>query len=302
MTPGVATLMMEGMSTLIPDTTILDLYNALHDGDNKVMGEMLERIEGSPELTHHFLNSASEYLLEDALNLKAPYWVVAKMAGFGCPDEPNKSRKVWQNLNLRALESKPERTGEEIEEYCQLARVLIDAQIGTENLEGKRWTAVHVIVKNLGAHSTAAAIELLDYMKQSKEGFNLNQVDEVGETPLACAFWELNLALARYLIDNGADVNLKTKGGSSNLSYIFRDTLAAPDRLDQTETILAAVELLQSSGYTVPLEEDKAKIFHDHRNSPVDLAKVGGLFAALEKKQIAEDTPDITVKRSGPRL
>ena len=290
------------MSTLIPDSTILDLYNALHDGDNKVIGELLERIEGSPELTHHFLNSASEYLLEDALNLKAPYWVVAKMASFGCPDEPNKSRKVWQNLNLRALESKPERTGEEIEEYCQLARVLIDAQIGTENLEGKRWTAAHVIVKNLGGYSPEAAIELLDYMKQGKEGFNLNQVDEVGETPLACAFWELNLVIARYLIDNGADVNIKTKGGRSNLNYIFRDALSAPDRLDQTEDILVAVKLLQSSGYTVPLEEDKEKILQDHRGKPVDLAKVYALMTVLERQEIAEHTPDITVKRAGPRL
>lgn len=52
-------------------------------------------------------------------------------------------------------------------------------------------------------------------------GFNINQKDHQGKTPLFYA--SINLEMTRYLLENGADVNQKDRHGKTPLFYAIRD-------------------------------------------------------------------------------
>ena len=93
-------------------------------------------------------------------------------------------------------------------------------------------------------------------------------------TPLHIAAQAGHLELAKWLCENGADVNRKSKYGDTPLNSICRPPM-------QPHWV-QAVELLMSRGADPTIPNDEGEIPIDHaKKSPVNWEKVKHLFSSL---------------------
>ena len=75
-----------------------------------------------------------------------------------------------------------------------------------------------------------------------EKGANINQVDNIGMTPIHMASFNANSSKLEYLIEQGADLCVRNNAGKSGLQFALRHLpsttmLAIQKRMDESITV-----------------------------------------------------------------
>jgi hypothetical protein len=102
---------------------------------------------------------------------------------------------------------------------------LLAARVGISG-NPRGWTAVHLLVSASSCEDAyPAAIDQLDQLRQA--GYDMDAHDDIDETPLMVALWDLNVPIARWLLQHGARVDGATIGGCTVAGYTIKSTSKA---------------------------------------------------------------------------
>lgn len=170
-----------------------------------------------------------------------------------------RARSIWNTWSNRASPRQKNDNGELYApdpESGRLLDILIDNGVGISELTGKCWGAAHIVVSTYFMDEDKSLAALV---KMKAAGFGMDDVDEIGERPIAIACWTLNMESLRFLIQEGASLTEKTMGGHSLLGFLFRSYSGdrPVDKHDRLDEIKEAADLLHQSGYDFLSEIDE---------------------------------------------
>lgn len=299
--------------TTSKDPLFKSFVSAVLNSKTKVFPQLLEQVRDNPEIKAQVL-AYSHYGMTDSLlaaaikdrSPKLSLDIIEGLASLGKPTSDRAEKTAWSVAGMRLdqeTKSHPKYLQQSLNNYVKVVKILIDHQIGTKNLEFKCWTPPHMVIAALAHIDPKHSRDLLEYMQD--QGVNINQVDEIGETPLAVAFWHLDLQSARYLLENGADHQAMTNGKRTIGSFLFR-SWSAKDKSEHYETIIKAIQLLIEFGYdldTLQKDAEKATVGYqqvgaeDRIQHAVKCAK-----SLIESQELKQSTIVSQPKRQGIRL
>lgn len=160
-------------------------------------------------------------LLDGAVEMESwdtATWLIEK----GARVVPSVSRLVWGRVAYALWPgiAKNSFSAETAAQAQVWADRLIAAGVGKTDLTGVCWGAAHLATAGAG-NETPRAVAFLGAL--CKAGYGIDDIDEMGETPLLVALWHQDRVLTQWLVANGASLDAKTRGGSDALSMLVRE-------------------------------------------------------------------------------
>lgn len=152
-----------------------------------------------------------------------------------------------------------------------------------KQIRGECWTPAHMASGLKNQEQAIAHLRTLESL-----GFDLDTVDEVGETPVMVAAWKSTPATVVHLLNRGADMLSQTNSGRGVFDYALR-ALADGSEEDEQDTV-GLLCWLRDRGY--PVESSLAR--HDFRDE--------ALRSRVEAALLQRAAPSATLNRSGLRL
>lgn len=173
---------------------------------------------------------------------------------------------------------------------------LVERGIGREDLANRHWGPQHIACQ-MSHHDETLAIERLRKMQSS--GFDLDQKDEIGETPLLVAAWSASPRVMEYLLDKGASIHSVTSGGRDLLDFVFRDK-GDDSKRRRMDEVAQCLNLIDARGFDVVSAFEKA----DRKAMEIWELDFMPVLADFQASKISEGTPVISPKegRKSPRL
>ncbi len=258
-------------------------------------------------------------LLEAAIKSSTPE-VLETLIQYGAANSPQEStatripsRNAWQAL-YRRLEMAGHPEALPVHSYTsgqndmfipldeakravadQIFDVMLKYGVGKDDLKGKCWGPVHkMITLSRGEHERT--LEQLN--KMVEHGYRMNDVDEIGETPLAIACWYMQAPLIPFLIQHGASLTQKTSGGRGILSFVFRD-ISNVDKWEDPTAFIPVLNALDVGGYNI--EGDIQELIAGNERGWIkseinDIVKL--LRSFTEQKSLEACTPSVVESKS----
>lgn len=215
------------------------------------------------------------------------------------------SRRLWNNWanRVREIRTKPpsETTRKDLDTSDAILDALVEHGLGKSDLVGVCWGPAHIVVS---AHQSdpPRALDRLNLLEQA--GYGLDDVDEVGETPLMIACWDLTPAVAEWLLARQPNLSAQTLGGNTPLSFVFRSAANSEDKNERLPQVMACLSALHSAGYDFNVDTESKQRMAADWPEPTSFKQMWNFVVSLrEQDRLEASTAPVAMRRpGGPRL
>lgn len=222
-------------------------------------------------------------------------------------DAQGKARSIWNSWSNRTTPRQKDDNGNFYTpdpESGRLLDILIDHGVGVSELKGKCWGPAHIVISTYFTDEDKSVSALV---KMKDAGFGMDDVDEIGERPIAVACWMLNMESLRFLIQEGASLTEKTRGGNSLLGFLLRSYGGDRpiNKYERLEEIKEASDLLHQSGYDFLSEMDEKERLKkgEWSRHPSSFEEIWGhIMSNGQRKQLDATTSMPNAHRRSNRL
>lgn len=223
----------------------------------------------------------------------------APMAAFlvsqGAADPPLGPREAWSKLVVRINPETNASLSPKLAAGLELVwDAMVERGIGRTESSGHHWGLPHFACQ-MSWMDEEKAIARLQKMKAC--GYDLDQKDEIGETPMHLAAWSAAPDVMSYLLDEHASLHSTTSGGRDILDFVFREK---SDDIKQSRMpqMIQCLGLLVDHGFDV--EDAMSKV--QFKTMELWRDRYMPVLVAHEADQISKTTPIATRPRNSPRL